>query len=110
SLRPHEAQGRQPRTRARNDLLHVDSFTTRPTHGDRILRVFTNINPTQPRVWLTTQTFEGLAQRFFGPGGAPELLSHRAKSAKSSGGLRRALVRLGRAPRLPVADSSPYED
>src|SRR5437762_4448622 len=100
SFRPQEEQGRQLRTRARNDLLHVDSFPTRPTHGDRILRVFTNINPTQPRVWLTTETFEGLAQRFFGPGGAAELVLHKATSAKSSGGLRRALVRLGRALRL----------
>ena len=110
SFRPQEEQGRQLRLRARNDLLHVDSFPTRPTHGDRILRVFTNINPAQPRVWLTTETFEGLAQRFFGPGGAAELLSHAAKSAKSSGGLCRALVRLGRALGLPVADSSPYDD
>ena len=28
------------RLRARNDLLHVDSFPTRPVRGDRILRVF----------------------------------------------------------------------
>ena len=38
SFRPQEEQGRQLRLRARNDLLHVDSFPTRPTHGDRILR------------------------------------------------------------------------
>ena len=110
SFRPQEEQGRQLRLRARNDLLHVDSFSTRPTQGDRILRIFTNINPTQPRVWLTTETFEGLAQSFLGPGGAAEALSQRAKSTKSSGGLGRALVRLGRALGLPVADSSPYDD
>jgi len=110
SFRPQEEQGRQLRLRARNDLLHVDSFPTRPTHGDRILRVFTNINPAQPRVWLTTETFEGLARRFFGPGAATEALATKAKSAKSSGGLGRALVRIGRALGLPVADSSPYDD
>ena len=113
SFRPQEEQGRQLRTRARNDLLHVDSFPTRPTHGDRILRVFTNINPTQPRVWLTTETFEGLAQRFSKPGGVlkpdgvAELWFRRPNLSRRLG---RGLVRVGRALGLPVADSSPYDD
>lgn len=64
SYRPIEEKGRKMRLRARNDLLHVDSFPTRPTRGDRILRVFENINPDRGRVWKTTDTFEGLAERF----------------------------------------------
>ena len=62
SFRPIEEKGRPARVHARNDLLHFDSFPTRPTNGGRILRFFTNINPTQNRVWLTSQTFEA-----FGP-------------------------------------------
>lgn len=65
SYRPIEEKGRKMRLRARNDLLHVDSFPTRPTRGDRILRVFENINPDRVRVWNTSDTFEGLAQQFY---------------------------------------------
>ncbi|HEY9870529.1 MAG TPA: Kdo hydroxylase family protein [Candidatus Obscuribacterales bacterium] len=64
SFRPIEEKGRKARLRARNDLLHVDSFPTRPVYGDRILRVFTNMNPTDVRVWNTSDTFEKLAQDF----------------------------------------------
>jgi len=68
SFRPQQERGRALRQRARNDLLHVDSFPTRPSNGDRILRVFTNINPREPRVWITSDTFEGLVERFAGAG------------------------------------------
>lgn len=64
SYRPMEEQGRKLRLRARNDLLHVDSFPTRPTHGKRILRVFTNISPDITRVWRTSSTLEELLHRF----------------------------------------------
>ena len=47
----------------RNDLLHVDAFPSRPTHGGRILRIFTNLNPSQPRVWNVTGPFETLARQ-----------------------------------------------
>ncbi len=65
SFRPIEERGRKARLRARNDLLHVDSFPTRPVYGDRILRVFVNIHPTQVRVWNTSETFEKLAETFW---------------------------------------------
>src|SRR5262249_8235482 len=64
SYRPIEERGRAARLHARNDLCHVDSFPTRPTNGDRILRFFTNINPSQNRIWLTSQTFSAVAPRF----------------------------------------------
>jgi hypothetical protein len=63
SFRPVEERGRELSLRARNDLLHVDSFPTRPTGGGRILRLFTNINPSVSRYWITTDTFEVLAPR-----------------------------------------------
>ena len=53
SFRPFQEKGRDLRLRARNDLLHVDAFPTRPMHGARILRFFTNINPTEGRKWIT---------------------------------------------------------
>jgi len=72
SYRPIEEKGRAARLTARNDLAHVDAFPTRPTHGDRILRVFVNINPAHDRVWITSETFEGLAERFARQVGIPK--------------------------------------
>jgi 3-deoxy-D-manno-oct-2-ulosonic acid (Kdo) hydroxylase len=66
SFRPQEEEGRDLSTRKRNDLLHTDAFPTRPTHGDRIMRFFNNINPVKPREWITTETFDALAKQFAG--------------------------------------------
>ncbi|SRR5579875_854331 len=63
SFRPIEERGRQLHGRSRNDLIHIDSFPTRPARGRRILRFFTNIHPDEPRVWITSQTFAELAAR-----------------------------------------------
>ena len=69
SFRPFQEKGRKLRVRARNDLLHVDAFPTRPLHGDRILRFFTNINPIESRRWMTSEPFEELAKKFGGSHG-----------------------------------------
>jgi hypothetical protein len=51
--------------RADDRRLHVDAFPSRPNHGERILRVFTNLNPHgDPRVWRVGESFEAIAQRF----------------------------------------------
>jgi hypothetical protein len=63
SFRPIEEDGRSLPLHKRNDLLHVDAFPSRPTHGGRILRVFTNIHPTRPRVWNVGETFPVLANK-----------------------------------------------
>lgn len=45
--------------------LHVDAFPSNPTHGDRILRVFTNVHPgTMPRGWRVGEPFSAMAARF----------------------------------------------
>ncbi len=75
SYRPIEEQGRKMRLRARNDLLHVDSFATRPIYGDRILRTFINLNPEQMRVWNTSDNFEVLSQKFKGHVRRPKSMS-----------------------------------
>lgn len=64
SFRPFQEMGRNLRLRARNDLLHVDAFPTRPLHGDRILRFFTNINPEESRRWITSEPFAELAKKY----------------------------------------------
>lgn len=64
SFRPEEERGRKLRMKARNDLLHVDAFPSRPTNGQRILRLFVNTNRTEPRVWITAAPFRELLARY----------------------------------------------
>lgn len=68
SFRPFQEKGRPARLRGRNDLLHIDAFPTRPVHGARILRFFTNINPREGRHWITSLPFAALAEKFGGEG------------------------------------------
>jgi hypothetical protein len=71
SYRPLEEATRKLRLKARNDLLHVDAFPTRPTNGWRILRCFANVNPVEPRVWVTSDPFAGLLERYGAAAGLP---------------------------------------
>lgn len=64
SFRPLQEMGRDLSLHKRNDLLHVDAFPSRPTNGGRILRVFININPTESRVWQTTDGFKPLIDKY----------------------------------------------
>jgi hypothetical protein len=75
SYRPEEEATRSLRLKARNDLLHVDAFPSRPTNGYRILRLFANINPTEPRVWATSEPFARLLERFGAQSALPTLHS-----------------------------------
>jgi len=71
SYRPLEEATRKLRLKARNDLLHVDAFPTRPTNGWRILRCFVNVNPSEPRVWVTSDPFVRLLERYGAAAGLP---------------------------------------
>lgn len=106
SFRPVEEQGRQLSRKARNDLLHVDAFPTRPTNGDRLLRVFTNLNPSEPRVWVTSDTFDILAKQFAMSAGLSAIAAH-ARSPWCRP--RRTFIRLGKAVGLPLVDRSAYD-
>lgn len=65
SYRPMQVETRAQSWRADDRRLHVDAFPSRPNYGERILRVFTNINPNgAPRVWRVGEPFESVAQRF----------------------------------------------
>lgn len=101
SFRPQEEASRKLSRHARNDLLHVDSFPTRPTRGDRIFRIFTNINPETPRVWRTGETFSELAERFAIASGLLE---------RSSRGTGRSILALLRSAGLPVTVRPPYDE
>jgi hypothetical protein len=71
SFRPIEEAGRDVSLRSRNDLIHVDSFPSRPSYGDRLLRVFTNIHPERARIWITSDPFEELARQYARQAGMP---------------------------------------
>src|SRR5438270_3183863 len=71
SYRPEEEATRRLRQKARNDLLHVDAFPSRPTNGQRILRLFVNVNPVDPRIWVTSDPFAKLLERYGAKAGLP---------------------------------------
>ena len=71
SFRPQEEATRCLRPKARNDLLHIDAFPGRPSRGNRILRIFANINPREPRIWVTSDPFAKLLKRYGEAAGLP---------------------------------------
>ncbi len=71
SYRPEEEATRRLRHLARNDLLHVDAFPGRPSQGRRILRVFANVNPSEPRIWVTSSPFAALLEQYGEAAGLP---------------------------------------
>jgi 3-deoxy-D-manno-oct-2-ulosonic acid (Kdo) hydroxylase len=83
SFRPQEEEGRDLPTKKRNDLLHIDAFPTRPTGGDMILRFFTNIHPSKPRVWMTSDPMGALAPRYAPDAGLSEVAMNPKGSMKS---------------------------
>jgi hypothetical protein len=66
SLRPAEVAGRATSWRKDDTRLHIDSFPSQPTKGRRLLRVFSNVNPTgRPRRWRVGEPFAAVARRFW---------------------------------------------
>jgi hypothetical protein len=106
TFRPIEEKGRNLPLHKRNDLLHVDSFPSRPTRGARILRFFTNINPTEPRVWLSADRFGPLAERFARPAGLARCAALGSPLRRGWGGAVRAMKR---AVGLRAPHYSPYD-
>jgi len=82
SFRPSEIAGRPSSWRKDDTCLHVDAFPSRPMRGVRIIRVFSNVNPSVPRIWRIGEPFEDAAQTFL-----PEI----AAPLPGSGWLLRAL-------------------
>ncbi len=77
SFRPAEIAGRAYSPRHDDRLLHVDAFPSRPMHGRRILRLFSNVAiDGAAREWRVGEPFPEFARRFLPyvgratPGGA----------------------------------------
>src|SRR5207248_11543487 len=65
SFRPVEISGRKTSWRKDDTRLHVDAFPASPVQGRRILRVFSNVNPSgRPRIWRVGGDFDAVANRF----------------------------------------------
>lgn len=67
SLRLHPVTAWRDNTSWRKDdsRLHVDAFPSRPNYGERIIRIFTNINPHgEARSWRIGEDFTQLARRY----------------------------------------------
>lgn len=78
SYRPAEIKGRPSSKRKDDTRLHVDSFPASPVYGQRILRVFCNVNPYgEPRIWHLGEPFEQVVEQFLP--GIPNYSKLRAK-------------------------------
>jgi len=66
SYRPMQVATRNNLSPRKDDRrLHVDAFPSSPNQGKRILRIFSNINPTgESRVWRVGDSFENVAKLF----------------------------------------------
>jgi hypothetical protein len=71
SYRTQPAVGRDVSWRKDDSRLHIDAFPSRPNRGNRILRVFSNVNPAEPRVWRVGEPFEAMAKTFLPGIGRP---------------------------------------
>jgi hypothetical protein len=102
SFRPFEEQGRDLSLHKRNDLLHVDAFRLRPTRGGRILRVFTNLHATKPRVWYAISDFGYVAEKYAADAGL-------SRFAARNGVLRRSISRWAAGLGLARLSRAPYD-
>jgi hypothetical protein len=102
SFRPLEEQGRDLSLHKRNDLLHVDAFRLRPTRGGRILRVFTNLHATKPRVWYAIDDFGYVAEKYAADAGL-------SRFAAKNGALRRGVSRWAAGLGLARLSRTPYD-
>jgi hypothetical protein len=104
SFRTIEERGRPASLHKRNDLLHVDAFPTRPTFGARILRVFTNVNPREDRVWRVGEPFHALV---------PQMAEQLQRDGLATDGPLAAAVawvqRWGQSAGLPLRYRSAYD-
>jgi hypothetical protein len=113
SMRPIQEKGRNLSAHASNELVHIDAGAYGATDGDRILRFFVNVNPTEDRVWATKGTFEELYARYGRAAGVtPDLRRHRSLDKSPLDRMRSSLLHGLAGMGLKAAvliDSSPYD-
>jgi len=109
SFRPIQEKGRNLKPHASNELVHIDAGAYGATNGDRILRVFVNLNPTEDRVWATKGTFADVYAKHAaaaGIAGGHELGKGLLGHLRT--GMLRGLAAAG-VKEAMIADSSPYD-
>jgi len=108
NYRPEQERGRELSVRGSNERIHVDAFASGPTGGDRVLRFFTNVHPSEPRVWKSAGLLPDLLAEHGGAlfeGGValePGLLD------RVGSGTLNGLTELGVGP-AQLIGSSPYD-
>ncbi len=111
SFRPIQEQGRSLKPHASNELIHIDAGAYGATNGDRILRFFVNVNPSEDRVWSTRGTFPDLYARYGDEAGiadGSDRSLERGILGRSRSALLSGLAKLGIAE-ARLVDSSPYD-
>jgi hypothetical protein len=106
SFRPVEEENRDLPWKKRNDLIHTDAFPSRPTHGGLILRLFTNVNPAQERVWVAGPPFAALAKEYAIPAGLPGFAAQTHSPLRKMWG---SVLRGARTMGVRTIDRSPYD-
>lgn len=114
AFRPVEEKDRKLEPDSSNELLHIDAADG-ATNGDRILRFFVNVNPTEDRVWATLGTFRELYERFGADagiagdsGGRPAGYLKKGVTDHLLGATTRTLESMGVA-QARTLNSSPYD-
>ncbi|HYF00129.1 MAG TPA: Kdo hydroxylase family protein [Planctomycetota bacterium] len=110
SFRPLQEKGRNLSAHASNELVHVDAGAYGATHGDRVLRFFVNVNPSEDRVWVSKGAFPELYSRF----GREAGIVNGGPVDLEEGPLDRLRTGAARAlgavvPGARLLDSSPYD-
>ena len=111
NYRPFEEEGRDLAAHSSNELVHVDAFASGATHGGRILRFFTNVHPSAPRVWKSGGLFPQLLAEFGSRAGIAGLGARGLAEGpldRAFSGLLRLAVRAG-IPQAATLDTSPYD-
>ncbi len=113
SFRPIQEKGRKLKPHASNELVHIDAGAYGATNGDRILRFFINVNPSEDRVWASKGIFPDMYRRYGDAAGIS--VTHASADYLRKGpldhlrtGLLNGVAALG-LPKARVLDSSPYD-
>ena len=112
SFRAVEEAGRDLQLRSSSEIVHIDAGAYGATNGNRILRFFVNVNPSNDRVWGTKGSFRQLFEKHGALATAARGNSHRITLRKGFvdhcfTGLVNGLSKL--YPLAKVVDSSPYD-
>ncbi len=112
SFRSSEERGRDLKPRSSNEIVHIDAGAYGATNGNRILRFFVNVNPTEDRVWGTKGSFGDLLARYpelgvAARGGRDRIKLDKGPADKLYSGVVSGLSKA--YPLLKVIDSSPYD-